>query len=244
VAVFVDAMTFVSSAVFIGTIERREVGSKSVEESSILADIGEGARFLWRQLVLRALAADTAFLSFFGGFYHALYGAFLLRTLEFSPFALGLTVAAGGVGSFAGALMVTRLMRRFGLGRSIVLARLVHEGCTFLIPLAGGPAELAFGMIVFAQLAGDGFWTAADISAVSLRQAVVPDRLLGRVNSGVHVLEYGLLPVGALLSGLLAETLGVRETLLLGAGGMMFGVLFLWLSPLPRIQSAEAAASV
>ena len=241
IAVFVDALTFAGSALMIALIRRPETRQPRKPESSLTTEIVEGVRVLWRNLVLRALAADICLLSFFGGFYHALYGAFLLRTLDFSPLVLGLTIGAGGVGSFLGALIVGRLLRRLGLGRGIIAARIVHEACTFLIPVAGGPPELAFGMIVFAQLAGDAFWVTADVSAISLRQTIVPEHLLGRVNAGMHTLEGGCLPLGALLAGFLAEAIGLRETLFIGASGMICGIAFLALSPLPRLQTASDA---
>jgi len=244
VAVAVDALTFLWSAVLIGLIRHPEPPRARVTATSMWSDIAEGGRFLWRNLLLRPLAANTCFLSFFGGFYHPLYGVFLLRTLDFSPLAMGLTIGAGGAGSFAGALLVGRLTRRLGLGRGIVVARIAHGACTFFIPLAGGPPELAFGMIVFAQVAGDGFWTSADISEMSLRQTVVPERLLGRVNSGMHTLNFGLIPLGALLAGFLAEAIGVRETLYIGAAGMTCGIAFLALSPLAGLQTASEASAL
>jgi hypothetical protein len=67
----------------------------------------------------------------------------------------------------------------------------------------------------------------------------VPQRLLGRVGAAMHVLEAGLLPVGALVAGLLAEAIGVRETLFVATAGMLLGIAWLLASPIPRLLSGS-----
>jgi predicted MFS family arabinose efflux permease len=141
---------------------------------------------------------------------------------------------AGGIGSLAGAVLSAPMTRRFGVGRTLLICELVPVGV--LIPLAGGPKEVAFMMIVVAQLAGDPFWTVYEITSISLRQSITPARLLGRVTSSMHIVQAGLLPVGALTAGILAESIGVRETLWMAVlcGGL--SVVWLILSPIPRLR--------
>jgi predicted MFS family arabinose efflux permease len=239
VAVLIDAFTFLLSATFLSRIRRSEPRHQPQSTVSAISDIAEGLSHLWRDRILRGLAGSSGTLGFFGGFFHTLYFIFLIETLHFSPLAAGITVGAGGIGSLAGAMLAERLLRRVRLGRALLLTRGANALCVFLIPLAAGPMELAFAMILFAQLAGDALWTAHDVSAVSLRQTVVPRRLLGRVTAGGHVLEYGLLPVGALLGGLLAEVIGIRQALLVAAAGMTCGLGWLIWSPIPGLRSVD-----
>jgi MFS family permease len=77
--------------------------------------------------------------SFFGGFFAALYGIFLIRDLGFSPLLMGITIGAGGVGSIAGSMLAGRMNRGLGYGPSLVASRLILSAFSLLIPLAGGP---------------------------------------------------------------------------------------------------------
>src|SRR5581483_6980357 len=154
----------------------------------------------------------------------------------FSPLLMGVTVGAGGVGSVFGALAAEPMARRLGLGRALVVSRVCYSAAGLLIPFAGGPKEAAFAMVVASQLLGDPFWTTYDVASLSLRQSLTPENLLGRVNSTMHVVQAGLLPLGSLLAGLLAETIGVRETLALAVAGGAAGIVWLVASPLPGLK--------
>jgi predicted MFS family arabinose efflux permease len=101
-----------------------------------------------------------------------------------------------------------------------------------LIPLAGGSPWTAMIMLMIAQLFGDGARTIYDIHAVSLRQTITPDHLLGRVNASLQFAIAGLGPIGALLGGILAETIGIRPTLAIAVLGGLFAAAWLVLSPI------------
>jgi predicted MFS family arabinose efflux permease len=241
-AVFIDALTFLWSAVclsFIKQSERR--GERGHNGRSAVRDAIDGIRALWNDRVLRALAATSATSRFFGGFWQALYALFLIETLDFSPLMLGLTIGAGGIGSLAGAWLVGPMTRRFGVGATLIIARLVPIGA--LIPLAGGPTELAFAMIVVGQLFGDPFWSVFEITSMSVRQSVTPEWLLGRVNSGFYILHAGLLPLGALLAGLLAEQVGARWSLWIAEIGGLVSAGWLIVSPVRNVNDMPDSAA-
>jgi len=72
---------------------------------------------------------------------------------------------------------------------------------------------------------------------VSLRQSIIPNHLLGRVNASAQFLTGGIWPLGAILAGLLSETIGMRYTLLIGAGlGFLLSSAWLLFSPLRRLH--------
>ncbi|HEX5368352.1 MAG TPA: MFS transporter, partial [Dehalococcoidia bacterium] len=236
--------TFLISGLSLSLIRRADASPAVAVRTPMRDEIAEGLRALWHSPILRALAASGASVQFFGGFLSALYAAYLIRTLHFSPFLMGVTIGAGGIGSVAGALLTGRLTRSLGYGRSILMTRLLHDLFTFLIPLAGGPKALAFAMIVVAQAAGDPFWTSHDIATISLRQAIVPRRLLGRVGSAMHLLQAGMLPLGAITAGLLADAIGVRETLFVAATGMTLSIVWLLASPIGALDALPSGSSV
>ena len=90
---------------------------------------------------------------------------------------------------------------------------IIGGALSFLIPLAGGPILIAMLILMLSQLGGDAFHTLGGITSISLRQSITPDRLLGRTSTSLQVMIAGVGPLGALLSGALAEAIGVRETL-------------------------------
>jgi hypothetical protein len=77
-----------------------------------------------------------------------------------------------------------------------------------------------------------------DINEVSLRQAVTPDRLRGRVNATRYFAFFGVMPLGALLGGLLGATIGIRSTLLAAGLGLVLASLWIVLSPVRRLGRA------
>jgi hypothetical protein len=96
-------------------------------------------------------------------------------------------------------------------------------------------------MLLVAQLGGDPFWAIYDIASISLRQSLVPDRLLARVSSTMHIADGGLNPIGALVAGILAEAIGVRDTIWLAVLGTTLGTGWLLFSPIPRLREAPVA---
>jgi predicted MFS family arabinose efflux permease len=243
-AVFVDALTFIWSATLFALIRRPEPEPVRSDGRTMLADAAEGLALVWRERVLRALTAAAATSRFFGGFYAALYGVFLIQTLGFSPLAMGITVGAGGLGSLAGAALAEPMSRRFGLGPSLIVSKLALAVASLPLVLAGGPTELAFAMIFAAQLMGDPFWTTYEVGSLTLRQSITPERFLGRVNSALHIVQSGLQPVGALAAGLLAEAIGVRETLYVAVAGGTLSVLWLVASPVRDLREVAPKAVV
>jgi predicted MFS family arabinose efflux permease len=237
VAVLLDAVTFLFSGLFVAAIRKPEP-PRPREQRSVAAEAREGISAVRQSSILRALTGAKGTTSFFGSFIGALYGVFLINELGLSPLAMGLTIGAGGLGSIFGSWLIGPLSRRIGFGLTVLISSGGFSAC--LIPLAGGPVELAFAIIVVAQLCGDPFWTMYEIGSVSLRQAVTSDEMLGRVSSTMHLVEAGLAPIGALTAGLLAEAIGVRETLAIAAAGVSAAALWVAFSPIPRLKEPPA----
>jgi hypothetical protein len=84
-------------------------------------------------------------------------------------------------------------------------------------------------------------WPIYSINKMSLQQAVTPDHLLGRVNSAMHLLFRGVLPVGAFAGGAIADVMGIRRTLFLGAMGYLLTTGWLVFSPIWRLRDLPEA---
>ena len=109
-----------------------------------------------------------------------------------------------------------------------------------LIPLAHGSVAVCSAFLIAAQL-GDLAWPVYTISARSLRQAITPNHLLGRVNASMHLLFHGVLPLGALAGGAIAQAVGMRRALLIGAIGVLLSTMWLVFSPVRRLPELPHA---
>jgi predicted MFS family arabinose efflux permease len=240
-ALLLDGASYLVSALFVGSIRQPEPPPDLGQEAnSVWRDIVTGLRLVTTHPLLRATAGASATRSFFGGFYAALYGLFVLRELGLSPAVLGLLIGAGGIGSFFGALYARRFNKRLGWGNGLIVASLISSAFALLIPLAGGPALAAAAILLVGQFIGDAFLTIYFIGELSLRQTVTPDRLLGRTNASFEFLVGGVGAAGILVGGLTGQAIGLRPATALAAIGMMFAFLWLFLSPLRGLHSLES----
>jgi len=154
-------------------------------------------------------------------FIGALYVLFGLRELGLSPVLLGMTVGVGGASNLLGTLIVQRATRRFGVGPTIITAVLV--GCIPPVLIALAPSRPVEGFVVLvAAQALDLIHPLYEINALTLKQGSTPTHLLGRVNATLHVIAGGVIPFGAL-----GDAIGLRPTLLVAAGGIMLGAVWL-----------------
>jgi MFS family permease len=111
-----------------------------------------------------------------------------------------------------------------------------------LIPLADGPRIAVVALLLLAFFVyGVGLGTSS-VHAVTLRQALTPTRLFGRMNASYRFFTYGAIPLGALLGGALAETIGLRPALAVAAAGLVTSLVWVLLSPLPRLRTMPEEA--
>lgn len=236
-AMLADALSFVVSAVSLALIRARErPATTATKHPALLAELRDGLRAVLRHPLLRALAGASGLFNLFDSMLMALYALYLTRVLSASAALAGLILTLAGVAGLGGVALAGVLPRRFGLGRSMIGAVLVAGASELLIGLARGPLLVASAMVVL----GEGFVQLASsvygINAVTLRQALVPDRLQGRVNATVRVISVGSAPVGALLAAQLGQTYGVRPVVVFAGLGTLFAFLVVLFSPLRALR--------
>jgi MFS family permease len=241
-AILIDAVSFVLSAAGIILIRTAEPPPPpAAERRSVLRDMAEGLRLVLRQPILRGLAGHAATMTFFGNFIGVLYSIYCVQELGIPPAIVGVMIGLGGVGAFIGTLIVGPVTRRLGVGRSIIGAVLFGTLVNMMIPLVWGPPLLVAGILMMTQLVGDIGWPVYSVNEQSLRQAIVPDRLLGRANASMQFLTGGIAPLGALLGGWLGEVIGMRPTLLIAIAGLLLAILWLIFSPIRQLRDPPAA---
>jgi MFS family permease len=227
IAMLVDAVTFVVSALSLGWIRTPEPQPqpKALRESATREAV-EGLRVVWRDRTLRALVACATTIRLAGGAFGAMYMLFAVRDLGLSPTAAGIIAGCGGLGSLAGSMLAEPALRRFGAKTTLIAGFALGGAFQGLVPLAHGTALRAGLFLLGAQIIGDGFMTIAFVNDVSLRQLLVPDRLLGRVSATANVLGVVAMPIGALAGGIIGQLASPRAAL--AAGALGFSLAALW----------------
>jgi len=243
VALAADAASFLASAALLARIRVRETLPARAERESVWREIGDGLRVVAGDGRLRAIAGARGVLGFFNAMLEAVFVLFIATSLGLGPALVGLVFAVGSVGFVVGALFPERAARRLGFGPATAGAVLLVGLSDLLVPLATPSPWVAVPLLAAAQFCFGIGLTLFNVNQASLRQAVVPDRLQGRASATLRVLASALVPLGAVLGGLLGGWIGLRETLILAAAGELLAALWLWRSPLRHLRSLPPAAA-
>jgi len=199
------------------------------------AQIFDGLRFITRHEYLGNIAATTGISNLFSNIGGAIFPVYAYRTLGMTPATVGLIGGLAGAGILLGALVTTRIQHRIGVGRTIVLGAAATGPAGLLVPLASpDTAVLLIGAAFFLTSICNVIY---NVSQVSLRQAVTPDRLLGRMNASMRFLVWGTIPIGSLIGAGLSELIGVQETVWVSAILGLFAFLPVLVSKVPGIQT-------
>ena len=231
--VLADAATFAFSAACLLALHHREPQRAApAPRRALLHEISEGLNFLIRDPYLRVLAAFGAVsnLALLG--YQTILIVFLVRELHVSPGATGGILGAMSVGGILGAVIATPLARQIGTAHALLLANLGAAPFALLIPLAAPGPRLAL-VVIGGVVVGTGV-VAGNIIKGSFRQAYTPRHLLGRVLTGMQLLNYGTIPLGALLAGALGAAIGLRPALCVMTAGLGVGSGILLIGPIRR----------
>ena len=234
--VVTGAFSFLLSALFFVAIRKPESPVSSTDEHrSTLREAWEGLAFVFGNLVLRALAGSAIAEGLLHGGVGAVILIYRVRELGLDPGVLATIFAVGGISSFVGATYSTRVSRLLGVGPATVVGFLLFGIGALTLALARGPVVFAGAVLVIWKLF-EAPYTIYDINEVSLRQAVTPDRVLGRVTASIQFVGIGVYLVGLILGGVLAEIVGLRPTLMVAGGCGVVGAGWLFLSPVSKLR--------
>ena len=241
VALAADAVSFLSSAFFLFGIKRQEQLPERKQDAKpkMRAELAEGLRYVLGHRYLRWIAASTATFNFFSSVMFAIFLVYAVRELDLSPTALGFIFAVGNVGYLVGAVVTSRVSGRLGVGPTIVLGAAMGAA-TLLIPLAPKGSPIPF-LVAAQAIVGFGL-PVYNVTQVSLRQAITPERLQGRMNSVMRFIVWGVMPLGSILGGTLASAIDLRVAIWVGAIGMSFAFLPVLLSPVRSLQDVPEPA--
>ena len=226
----IDALTFLVSAVTILFV-RRPLRAERLQETHLLADIREGIRFVAHEPTLRAvLALWTTTSIITAGLTTALI-FYLTIDRDLGAGVVGLVLSAFAVGSLAGSVVAAHFAFK-PVGRVMLLGA-VGIGVS-LVVAAGAPVPV----IVAVSLVAGVLNTNVLVAYITLRTMLSPDVLLGRVGATARTLSVGLMPVGALVTGILLDAIGGAETLTIM--GALLVVAAGGFALLPRVRNARS----
>jgi MFS family permease len=176
-----------------------------VAPDGLLVSIRAGLSWLFRQRMLRLMAVLLGVNNFCGQMGMATMVLLATQTLHVGARGYGLLLSASAVGSVTGGLVNPVLTRRIGQLPSLIVASVANAAIYVGIGLA--PSAYVVGGLFVVNGFAVTMW---NVVTVTLRQQIVPDELRGRVNSAYKMLGWGLMPLGALAGGLVAEAAGLR----------------------------------
>ncbi|WP_206792280.1 MFS transporter [Amycolatopsis sp. MtRt-6] len=238
--VLLTGLGYLTSALFLLRIRTVEPEPVREGHAKLVSQVAEGLRFVFSDRPLRAIVATTSTSNFFNSAFLAVQVLFLTRTAGLPPAAVGVLLAAGGAGGILGALCSGALTRRIGQARAIWLVPLLTMPGHLLIPFAAPGWRL--GLAGLGAVAGGFGIIVYNVAQVSYRQAICPDRLLGRMNASVRFVVWGTMPLGGLLGGGLGEWLGLRGAIWVALAGEVASVLWVVCSPLRHMRDLPTEA--
>lgn len=238
-AIAVDALSFLASAALIARIRRTEPARSITAGSTLWREALDGLRAVRDNQLILSLAIGSAAIGLFNAMIEAVNILYLTRTIGMEAGLLGTVFAAGSVGFILGAFLPGRLVARIGVGPTMAVAIAVVGLSDLALPLVGHNLVLVALAVAFGQFFFGLGLTVFGVAQTSIRQAIVPDLLMGRVGGTLRVLGWGMAPLGALLGGLLGQSLGLRPTLALAAALEAAVALWIWLSPLWALRSVD-----
>jgi MFS family permease len=247
---FVDAATFGVSAVLIALIHRKApIGADEPAGPARRhwrVELAEGFRWLWGHELLRPMAIVLGLLNLLGTLSMATLVLYAQEVLNTTPTEFAILSTGGAIGGVVGGWTASNISRQLGPGHSLWLTLIGGGVITFAIGLmTWWPLVWAmFGIFML-------FAVVWNVITVSLRQTIIPDHLLGRVNSVYRFFAWGMMPIGAALGGVLVavtDSFASRDLALrmpwFIAGALHF-VLFAFAAPkltTARIEAARAQA--
>ncbi|MFD6074312.1 MFS transporter [Streptomyces hydrogenans] len=232
VALLADALTYFASAGYLAKIRPVEPAPAPV----VKGHFTEGMRWVLRERSMRALFAASGTVQFFNYMFHTLFVLYVTTELGLGAGLLGLVLGTGAVGGLLGAVCSGAVVRRIGIGGSLVAGFLGFTLPLVLIPAADGPLPLVVGVLFAAEFLSCAGVMIVDVAAGSFQMALIPDAVRARVMGAFRTLNHGFRPLGALAGGVLGTAIGLRPTLWIATVGAVFAVLWLLPSPLPRMR--------
>ncbi|MEV5330085.1 MFS transporter [Nonomuraea sp. NPDC052634] len=230
-AVLAEALSFLASALLLRAIRTPERNTPAVSKG-MWRDILEGLKVNITHPVLRALLFAGVTINFFAMAYTAVYMLYMVNTLNIPKGLIGVLIAFSGAGGLLGAWLTARLSKRYGENRILLVVVLFFPLEILTVGLISGPLWWKFGVLA---LTGTAVGVIVVSFATCMNAIVLQEtdpQLRGRVNATMTFAIQGVLSLGGLVGGFLAEIIGLRPVIIVCAGGIALATFWIWFSPI------------
>lgn len=237
-AVAADAASFLVSVVSLWWIRRPEPSPKPATASGrrgFFFEMWEGIQVVFGNPTIWKIAGSTSTSNLGSNVFFAVYLIFAYRVLHLSPGTIGVIFGAGAVGGLLGALSASWIARHIGLGPTLFVTIVTGGLALILVPLAqfGWAVPLLLASTVIGSFTNPVY----NINQVSLRQAITPDRVQGRMNATVRTVIWGTMPIGAFVGGVIGSAYGLLPAMYIGIAVATLASFWILLGPIRlRVQ--------
>jgi MFS family permease len=238
-AMVLDSLSYLWSAAFVFWIRRPEPPVEPHDEAahgpkpSVRQEIAVGLRYVTGHRWLRSIAATTGISNLFSSVIGAILILYLVDERDLGPAAIGIAFSIGSVGVLIAALTTSAATNRLGVGRMLVLTAIGFSIAG--LPLVFAPDDLVFWAVAVWGFLSGFFGVAWNINQISLRQAITPARMQGKMNATMRFILWGTMPLGAILGGALGNLIGLYPTIVIGAVGGLVAFIPVTLSSVRHI---------
>jgi MFS family permease len=242
-AVAWDSVSFFISGAFLVAIRKKEPPLEKRDDgrrAGMRHELWEGLVYVVKHPYLRPQAISTGTSNFFSNVAFSIVLVFAYRTLGMSVGLVGVLLGVGSIGWLAGAALAPRTQRWLGVGGATILGAALGGPGTLLVALTPKSFPVPF-FIAGMAISGAGA-VIYNIQQVSLRQAITPERMQGRMNSVMRFLVWGPIPLGALVGGAIATSFGLRTALVVGALGGFTSTIPIIFSPIRKLKEMPDGA--
>jgi len=237
-----DSLTFLVSTISLSAIRDREVPKPKEERKKLRHEIAEGLKFVWNNKIIRAVSFTTSTSNLFSTAQATLVPLVILRDLHISPAVFGVIESIAAVGGLLGAVTAAKLSKAIGEGQVIAYSAVLMGFTAFAPAIAAGSSQfVAIVVLCLGQFVGMFTVLTYNITQVSARQRLCPEHLLGRMNASIRFFVWGVMPIGALISGAAATAFGIIPVLWFAAIGVFLSAIFVVVSPLSRMKHLPGA---
>jgi MFS family permease len=237
-AITADAVSFGISGALISLIRSPERVAARAEREPIGRELREGLRYVFGQRYLRALTVCTGTWNLFGSIAFGLFVVYGVRVLGLSAPLLGVIFMIGSIGAMLAAAFSAQVVRRFGLGPTIVWPGIASSVFWALAPLAHRSTAVPF--LIVGIFGGSALGMLFNVNQLTLRQAITPERLQGRMNAIVRFMYWSPQAIGFAAGGVLASHIGLRGAFWVAVVGSTAAMIPLAFSSVRRLEQLPA----
>lgn len=241
IAILVTVFTYVASFFALIVTRDHEQPHDPATRRPLRLEIAEGLRWVFGNPLLKRIVATTAVSNFFNTMSFTLLPIFLLRELGLTPQSMGVIFSLGAAGGLLGAIATPHIVARVGEARAIPIGGIGFSVVPMFLPVAALVPQFAFPLLVVQGFLMSFLILVYNITQVTFRQRITPPRLLGRMNASIRFCVWGVMPIGALLAGVIGEWIGTTPTMWIAATGQLLAGAFVVIGPFWKMRDLPDA---